>query len=300
MAFISSLFATVLHVSTSSGRAAAVFANAMRADELGRAAVDLVEAEVASDDQGAKRGGAFTASFGDSKVMVNYVTEAARVDVNLAPPELFAALFEAAGLDPSQAATLAGNIKESRKSQQTAQTAPGQAGPGQAGQGQPGAQGAQSTQQQQPQPGAQTAPAAQNGQIQFDHIDLIASAWGLPAQVFAAVSPILSVANGTATIDPTLANRLVIAALMGADDQRVDDFLERRRRGFDTEEQILGSFPPNVKSFIGFSDAHAYRVVADVQIGNRFERKYEFVIAAPDKTGKGTKTISWRILPSAR
>jgi len=299
MAFITGLYATVLRVSTSGGRAAAAFANAMRADEIGRAAVDLVVAAAASEDNSnkeAKRGGAFAASFGDAAVSVNYVSEAARIDVNQAPPEFLAALFRAAGLDPGEVSSIEDRIKAFRQplngtqsqSQNQGQT-PGQ-GPAQ-GQNQSQNQG-EGQIQQFPQ-----GQAPGQGQALIDNVDLIGAAWDISASVVALVSPVLTVANGTPTVDPTLANRLIISALTGGDGPKADEFLERRRRGFLSEQEALSQFSPDMQKFAGFTAANAYRAVATVEIGNRFRRKYEFIVASPEKSNAEIKTFSWRILP---
>jgi hypothetical protein len=98
-ALISSFVAVALRTSLSGASAASAFVAEMRADELGRTAVDLVAYRIMSGGQEARRGGSFAASFGDCVVTVDYVSESARVDVNHAVPALIGAVFRTDGGD---------------------------------------------------------------------------------------------------------------------------------------------------------------------------------------------------------
>ena len=259
IAFVSSLLAVALHLSSSSARAAAAFAKAMRADELGQAAVTLAADQAGSGDPADKRAGAFVAEFAEAKLFVDYVSASARIDVNLAPPELLSALFRAAGLDPNKASSIADRITASRNNR------------------------------------VQGAATPTNKRI--ENLGALADAWGLSPDFVDILRPALTVANGTGKVDPTIANRLVIAALMGGEGERVDEFLERRRRGFTTDAEARAAFPPNVQPFIDFAPARAIRAVARIVLPGRFERHYEFIVAPRTRPDESVKTISWHLSP---
>lgn len=255
IAFVSSLLSAASRIASSSALAATTFANAMRSDELGRAAVHLVARQVSSGDPEAKRGGAFVAYFADAKIAIDYVSETARVDINLAPPKFLGALFRAAGADTERAAEITDRIIAWRRLVAKAAVGP------------------------------------------LEHVFAIADAWGVSQPLIEAVGPALTVASGSGKVDPLTADRLVVAALLGGEGFRVDEFLARRRRGFTSEAEALDAIAPDMLAFAGFSAAKAYRAVARVTVGGRFERRYEFVVAPPEAPDEPDRTIFWRISP---
>lgn len=254
VALIASLLGAALRIASSSARATAVFADSLRADELGRAAIDLVVHQASSSDPEAQRGGAFVAQLSNAEIHVDYVSESARADINLSPAELIGAVFRAAGAEQSRAAEIIERIILFRQPRGKAEAA------------------------------------------RLEHLAQIGAAWGVSQDLIEAVRPALTAANGTAKVDPSIANRLVVAALLGGEGPRVDDFLERRRRGFTSEADAVSALASDMRAFAGFNPVHAYRAVARVRIGRRFERRYEFIVAPPDTPNESPRTILWRRL----
>ncbi len=127
-------------------------------------------------------------------------------------------------------------------------------------------------------PAAKPQPSAQPIAIR-DTSD-VAQAWGLSDAMARRLMPSLTVSNGTATVDPVLAGRTVVLALLGGE-ERVDDYLERRRQGFVDKDSALALLPVPARDFVAFTDAPAVRAVARVRLADRFERRYEMILAPP-------------------
>jgi general secretion pathway protein K len=270
VALTASLLAVVLHNSAGVVHAAATYADVMRADELGRAAADLVAGRVMSDDPDAKRGGRFAVHLHEADVFVDYLSESARIDANLAPIPLLLAVFEAAGLEPSEAAAIGKQINTWRMGT-----------------------GKQKDGDQRATQGAKTEPAI--GKMIEDLAQLPAS-WQITPAEAGAVRPALTLANGTATVDPIIAGRLVIKGLFDGKARLADSFLERRSAGFSSEVDARAALPLKSRRYISFVPASAYRAHALVRLSSGFERSYELEVVPPKTAGQTVKTIAWRVL----
>ncbi|MCK9917165.1 hypothetical protein MXD81_49310 [Microbacteriaceae bacterium K1510] len=258
-ALISDLAVIALRTAQSGVFAASVYLDEMRADELGRAAVDLVSYQMSSSDPDARRGGSLFVRLGTSRVTVDYVSEAARIDVNMAPPRLIVALFMAVGADRQLATNIARRADQRRRSGRT--------------------------------PGTTDSLA-----VSLARPELIVDAWGVPAPLYRLVQPALTVASRSARVDATLADRLVIKALMEGDDTRTDEFMERRLNGFVNAQELTAQFPPQTRAFVGPAPAQAFRGVVRAIVSSRFERSYEFVVTKATGAGPPIRIISWQAL----
>ncbi|WP_371425231.1 hypothetical protein [Tardiphaga sp.] len=267
---ISNLAIAALRVSVSGAAAATVFTDQMRADELGRDAAQLVAYHLQSDLPGVRRGGSFIARLPFSSVDIQYVAETARIDINLAPPKLLAALFVAAGADRDLADQLASRAEWSQGRKQPTS----------------------------PRPAAlDSSPTAANGAaLVFVRTEQIIDAWGVPEPLYRTIRPALTVASRSAKVDPVLADRLVVTALMEGDEERANDFLERRRRGFATVDDALIQLPAATRPYAGFPPVRAVKVIARVAVDHRFRRTYEFVITVPEGPKAETRVLSWQPL----
>jgi general secretion pathway protein K len=257
-AILGAVTSSALQASMSGARAAALFSDIAQADELGRAAAEITGAYIGEDPR-RQRAGAFALRLAHARLRVDYVNEAARIDVNLAPPRLIAALAAAMGGDDALVAALPARIDRFRKAQ--------------AGASAPGADAPRLRD-------AEDAPAA----------------FGIPARLARRMLPQLTVANGTATIDPLLADRSLIAALfLGAAD-RLDDFLDKRQAGFATKEVVTLLFPAESRDLLGFEPSPAVRAIATVSLENGFERRYEAVLSAGGEQVSPARVHAWRPL----
>jgi len=264
-ALISSLTAVALRSAVSGAAASVVFVDEMRANEMGRAAADLVAYQLRFGGPEAKRGGALTARLATCEVTVEYLSEAARIDVNTASPKLIAALFLAAGAEPDDVAAIANRIQLTRRPAVASRIAPSSAA------------------------GNEILPNAI-----MVRLEQIMDAWQIPEALFRSVRPALTVSNRSGNVDPTLAGRLVLTALMNGDAERADQFMERRNSGFTTPNQVLAQFPVETRSFVNASGLAPVRAFARVNVAGRFARSYEFVVAPPSGAFKTTRVLSWQ------
>lgn len=273
-ALLAELAATAMSDSLSGARAAAAFADVTRADELGRAAGDVLAYHLATGGDAAKRGGALAVRLGDADIRIDYLSESARVDVNAAPVALIAGLLAAAGAEPGEVAAITDRVTRFRGVASAPAQPPGQEAPPDA-----------------PAPPAPQQPA-RTLQLAAEAVD----AWDIPADLAREVLPALTAANGSAKVDPVLASRLVVKALVGTDDARVDDYVEKREQGFANAAAALALLPVPAQAFAGFADVPAVRAVARVSLAHRIERRYEMVLARPNGPARAPVVVSWRRL----
>ena len=311
-ALLAGLAASAMRASLSGVRAAAAFAEATRADELGRGAGDALAYFIATHDAAARRGGRLALNLPGATVDVEYRSESARIDANLAPLGLVTALLVAAGAEPAEAAEAADRARlfrerAARKTSGVLTASTAAATPG-AEQGLPtggppsfaGFPAAPGSPAAAP-PGAAAAPKP----LAIRDTSEVVRAWGLSEALARRVLPSLTVSNGTAQVDPILAGKLVLTALLGAD-ERVDDYMSRRANGFVTEASALQLLPIPSQTFAGFRDSAAVRAVARVALPHGFVRRYEVVVAPPRSPGGASVDaspnavpviVSWRRLP---
>ncbi len=279
-AFLAGLAASAMRTGLSGVRAAAVFADVTRADQLGRGAGDILAYHLTTGGVSAKRGGRIEMRLSDADILIDYLSESARVDVNLAPVELIAALLAAAGGDSAVVDATADRITRFRasKAREEAARAPAL---------NPSGLAALTAQLNALRPGG--TPSALP--LAIDDISEVAGAWGLPDALARKVLPFLTLSNGTAKVDPVLADRLVVA-----------DYLARRQRGFVNKESALELLPIPARAFVDFADTAAVRAIVRVIVAHRLEHRYEMVLAP--SVGQGAVAgrdavpvvVSWRKL----
>jgi general secretion pathway protein K len=278
-ALLTNLVGAAMSSGVSGARASAVFADIARADELGRGAADLVSYRLATGPPEALRGGRLAARFLDAEVRIDYLSESARIDANRASIALISSLLSVAGADPSIVARAVELIKMRRAS---AGDRPADGSAASSNQGTP--------------PSLPATGAAQSGAPDIQSTLEVVRAWDLPDELAQRVMPALTVASESNQIDPILASRLVLLALLGGDGDRANNYMERRAQGFVNTDSALALLPAPVQASATFTDAKAVRAIARVTIARRLERSYEFILVP----GRGSRTrpiiASWRKL----
>lgn len=167
--------------------AAAVRDDALRADGLATAAVELAALRLVSVPKEKRpTRGEIRFRMAGANVSAGFLDEAARIDLNTASRETLAALFEVLGAAPQAGQDYAERILDWR----APASAVGGAGSGAAGSG---------------------APAARNGR--FSHVDEIWRVADLPPPLVAAALPHLTVYAGRRGVNPELADPVVRAVL---------------------------------------------------------------------------------------
>ena len=285
-AFLGGLAASAMRTGLSGARAAAVFADGVRADALGRAAADALAYRLVTGDAEAKRGGAIGLRLPGADVTIDYLSESARVDANAAPVPLIASLLAASGAEPSEAEAAAARITAFRAAASARAKAAQPSG------GDPVAQppgGLAAIRASVDAMGPASKPKPSIGPAAIRDLSEVAAAWGLSDALARRVLPSLTVSSGVATVDPVLAGRPVLLALLGGD-ERADDYIQRRQAGFVNKDSALALLPVPSQDFVAFTDSPAVRAVARVRVANRYERRYEIVLApAPAKAADGAQ-----------
>jgi general secretion pathway protein K len=185
--------------------------------------------------------------------------EAARVDLERAPPEVIAALMVAVGVEPARARVLAAAIEARR-------TTPADTGAGPAGSG------------------------ADRGPL--DHVDRLATIPGFDAALIDKLRPHVTVAAFTAKVAVLVADPVVVAALSGLDPARLAEFLAARRafRGpFEEFVKRWGIDPDRVTMKGGM----ATRLFLTVHVGPHRVRRYEIVVAVRREDPEPFRIVSW-------
>ena len=245
-----------LRASLSAARDAGFFVEQNQADSIARAAPDLLAAYVGAMAAG-RRAGAFEARFAHARLRVTYANAAGRVDVNAAPPALIGALLAAAGASAAEAQAAVERLSRERSGAAQDQGA-GQTGTGQIG------------------PGYQKQ--LQNTPI-LRHPDELAALLALPPALAARLRPALTIASGSASVDPSLASPLVVSALFGAAADRRDDFLRQRDNGFPTAQGALALLPAEARGLASFDLAPAVEAQAVVTLDSGLRRGYQFTLS---------------------
>ena len=266
----SSLAVVALRASAAGARAASIYLDEVRAEELGQAATDLVAVRMLQPDPQARRAGAFAVRFADALVEVDYVAETARIDLSAASPELLAALIESAGEAPSTARLVADRFVDWRDPDQVRRPSGAEA--------------------------EDYARAGRSGPADrpFGHVAELDRVLGVPSGLAARLAPALTVASGEAGVDPTIAGRPVIRALMGGDDRRVEAFVARREAGFRRRDELLSFFPSAARGFVAAGPGRAVRADIRVTVRDRFRRRYEAVLTASGDGGMDARVVSWQ------
>ncbi len=274
-ALLAALAGAAMRTGVSGARAASVFADAARADALGEAAGDIVVDELMKGDAATHRGGALAVRVPGAEMVIDYVSESARIDVNTASVELIAAVLSAAGAEPQLTASVVEHLETLRAASGVAH---GTARAASSAAAQPGASGR-----------PRISPA-------YSATREATADWGLPGDVARRVLPVLTVASGSKGVDPILADRFIVSALMGGDDTRTDDYLERRGQGFINSDSALALLPVPSRPLVDFEDVPSVRAIAHVTVARRFERSYEIVVASPTGTAQAPVVVEWRKL----
>lgn len=164
------------------------------AGEAARAGLELAVSRLLEQDpqqRWAADGRAYKLPFAGADVSVAILDEAARIDLNAAPPTLLAGLFEELGEPREPATRLAAAIVDWRDADNLGQPVGGAEDPAYASAGLAW--------------GAKDAP--------FDSVAELAQVLGMRPALVAAAAPHLTVYSGNATPDANIASPVVLAAM---------------------------------------------------------------------------------------
>lgn len=214
------------HVSTSA-RALRLADDALQAEALISAGTELAAYRLlAVKEADRPRRGDFRVTLAGHEILVSFLTEAARIDLNGAPKEMIANLFVTLGATPEAANDYAARVVAWRSKPQ------GQAA-------------AQAEEALYTSAGRSYGPRL----APFAHVDELALVLGPPAWLVARAMPFVTVFNATPGIDPIVAPPQVVAALPGMTPLILKDFLASR--------EAMGADPAALSQALGPAAAAA-------------------------------------------
>ncbi|MGJ5206102.1 general secretion pathway protein GspK [Bradyrhizobium sp. HKCCYLR20261] len=216
----------------------------VEADALISAAIELsaYRLMLPKEEERPQQGG-FRLALAGNDIVVSFVNEAARVDLNTAPREMLANLFVATGIERDAAGEIAERVAAWRSKPSDAAKARDEE-----------ARYAAAGLKRMP----RLAP--------FPHVGELALVLGMPAALIARVLPLVTVFNGSPGIDPAIAPPEVVAALPGMTPLILKDFLSTRDA--DALAKTLG--PAAKDAARGKSKAYRLRIVVDPAGGLRY------------------------------
>jgi general secretion pathway protein K len=268
---LATVAATVMRAASDASRA---FAENLRAEEAMRGAIEQTVLQAAGGIQQFR--GTNVVQVGSARVALTVRNEAARIDLNHAPPELLAGIFRLAGVDAAMAAAYADRIVDWRDEDDD-----------------PSPKGAERGTYRE----AGLVDGPRNGP--FLHVAELLLVLGVPARVAAAVSPYVTVASGLEMVNPLIADPPVLYALPGTTEERVRDFLDFRAGATVPFETLILRLGP-VQDFVTDENGRAVRMEGRVQLGTGNERRFEAVVAALEGDTEPYRIVAWDANPPVR
>jgi general secretion pathway protein K len=257
LASLAMIFSVYLSVSA---HALAVGDTALQTEALVSASLELTAYQLAlADDKARPTHGSFHFRMNDADVVVSFISEAARVDLNYAPKEMLAGLFAGLGANQSAARDDADRIIGWRT-----RPAPGRANDEEA---------------LYSAAGLNYSPR----QSLFSHVNELSLVVGLPPALVERALPFVTVFNGSPGVDLAIAAPEVIATLK----RPGDAFGERSALPNDTPAS--SDAPSQATPAI----SPCYRIEASISLGNGRSTRSEAVIALGDKA-EPYRVLSWQ------
>jgi general secretion pathway protein K len=263
---------SVMNAAADSSRS---FAEGIRADAAMHSAIEYIVARTGSGLQDAV--GTAIVDVGPAKVVVSVRDEASRIDLNFAPPELLAGIFQQVGVSAENARIYAARIVDWRDADDDIS----------------------------PNGGAERGAYRAAGRVDgprngpFLHVAELVLVLDLPSRAAAAVAPYVTVASGRDKVNPMQADPPVLRAIPGMTQERMLDFLDQRQRpGADLSSLIQRLGP--VQDFVTDEPALAVRFEGRVQLARNIERRYEAVVSIVDGDTEPYRILAWDANPPGR
>jgi general secretion pathway protein K len=261
---------------SASAEALAVDDTGLRTEALVSASLELTAYQLAAADDKARPGsGTFHFRMDDADVVVNYVSEAARIDLNFAPREVLAGLFAGLGANKAQAGDDADRIIGWRARPSS---------------------GATNSEEALYQAAGLKYPPRQ---ALFTHAGELTLVAGLPPALVERALPFVTVFNGTGDIDAKIAAPEVLAALpprTSNQSSNQDAFGGPSALSNDAPALALAdtSAPPtNAAPAATSTKTTSYRIETTINFGRGRPTVSEVVIALGDKAVP-YRVLSWQ------
>lgn len=260
---------------SSAADASRAFGDGLRADEAMRSAIEYIVGQTGQTIQQAR--GTANVQIKGAKIQITVRDEAARIDINRAPPELLAGIFRQVGVPADTAGMFAARIVDWRDADDKIS----------------------------PNGGAERAAYRAAGRTDgprngpFLSVAELALVLGVPARAAAAVAPYVTVASGRDKINPMFADPAVLMAIPGVTEERVRDFIGERNKPNVEFANLITRLGP-VENFVTEENGQAVRFDARIQVAPNDVRRYEAVVTVIDGDTEPYRIISWDANPPAQ
>jgi general secretion pathway protein K len=260
-----SVLATIFSVYLSnSSRALALTNNDLAADALTSASLELTTYQLLlADEKSRPSQGSFRFRLDNADALVTFASEAARVDLNAAPKELLANLFEVLGIDQKAADEIADRIVGWRTPPKTNAVDDEEALYLAAG--------------------LTYAPRG----APFAHVNELGLVLGVSPELAERVLPFVTVFNKSPEIDVLIAQPEVIAALPGMTREQLNEFL-RQRNSLPRDKDAIAAALGAAKAAANLPKAKSFRVVTTLRFDDGRRASSEAVIALSAGGGKSS------------
>jgi general secretion pathway protein K len=203
---------------------------------------------------------------GSTKVAIAIADEAGKIDLNLAPIELLAGLFEAAGANHEAAGLIACNILDRR-----------------------GDTGTDCPQSDTPHAGQR-----------FVVPEELAELPGIGDQLYNRVANDITVISGASAIDPMVASRTVLLAIPGATASLVDSFIESRATMRDLGAGDAELIPSAAAPYVMASPGRDYTIAATATTSDGARYRAELQVRLTGRAAQPYQVMAWRAPPADR
>jgi general secretion pathway protein K len=238
-----------------------VYGDRVRADAAIVAGVELAAVQTFGRDP--PQEGSSSAAIGEARVIFDYRSETARIDVNFASPELLAGLFMSLGARNNDAGAYAERIVQMREPTPVAASNAGAAGQG-------------------------GGPPRKR----FVDVALLDLVPGIPEGLAARAKTFLTVHSGVAGVNPLIAAPEVLAALPGMTRERVRTLEGLRGRG-PIDPQALADALGEAQQYTVNTPGTATRIRVKAILGDGFTSTSEIVILHYDDDDEPYRILSW-------
>ena len=202
---------------------------------------------------------------GSTRVAIAIADEAGKIDLNLAPLELLAGLFEAVGTAHEAAVLLACNVLDRR--------------------GDTGA-------------GCPVSDAPHLGR-RFAVPEELAELPGIDDRLYDRVADDVTVATGASAIDPMVAPRAVLMAIPGATEGLVDAFLQSRATWRDFGAADANPLP-SAAPFLMVTPGRDFTISATATTAEGARYRAELQVRLTGRAAQPYQVVAWRTPPADR
>lgn len=255
----------------------------IQAEALASAGLELAAYQLLSAEEKARPAqGSFRFRMNNADVAVTFTSEAARIDLNKAPKDMLANLFEVLGAEQKAAAAIADRIDGWRTQSRTHATGTGAANSNTDADDEAALYLAA---------GLAYAPR----RAPFAHVNELGLVLGISPALVERALPFVTVYSKSADIDALLAAPEVVAALPGMTPELLNDFLKQRPSLPRDQKAVAAALAP-VKAAT-LPDARAFRVVMTMRFDNGRRTSTEAVISlsnAKERDKQPYSILSWQ------